>query len=433
LDFFEMKSSKTYFAALALVIAFVLPANAQDSTPIDSIVAVVNDDVILRSELDQSILTIVSRMRAEGRSLPPMDLIEKQVLENLITSKLEIQRAMETGIRVSDSDVDNALMTVAQQNQLSVTELRRAIEADGFDFAEFRRSLAEDIVSSRLRQRISESMVTVTETEVDILLSSEDLVGGEFDLSHIMIGLPEGATPQQIAAAEDEASDVYNRLLEGLDFGAAAISYSDAPEALEGGDIGWRDLNTIPRNLADAIENLPVGSFTQPVRSTAGYHILKLNDKRESAVVMVREYHARHIMLIPSEVMNARQAMDRITEVSEKIKAGEDFAELAREYSDDQTSANLGGDLGWFQAGRYGERMQQTIAALEVDEVSEPFQTEIGWHIVQYLGEREMDRTEEAIRGDARNKIFQRKADAELQKFLRQMRDEAYVENRLTG
>lgn len=428
-----MKLSKQYFVSIILAVAFVFPAVAQESVPIDSIVAVVNDDVILRSDLDQSIKTIVLRMSREERSLPPMDLIEKQVLENLITSKLEIQRAMETGIRVSDSDVDNALMTVAEQNKLTVAELRRAIEADGFDFGEFRSSLGEDIVSSRLRQRVSESMVSVTETEVDILLSSEDLVGGEFNLSHIMIALPEGATPQQIATAADEASDVYNRLLEGLDFGAAAISYSDSPEALEGGDIGWRDLNTIPRNLADAIKDLPEGEFTSPVRSTGGFHVVKVNGKRDNAQVMVKEYHARHIMLIPSEVMSARQAMDRITEISEKLKAGEDFENLAREYSDDTTSANIGGDLDWFQPGRYGERVQQTIEALKVDEISEPFQTQVGWHIVQFLGEREMDRTEEAIRGDARSKIFQRKADAELQKFLRQMRDEAYVENRLTG
>ena len=427
-----MKLCKPYFTAIALALAFSLPAGAQESVPIDSIVAVVDDDVILRSDLDQSIKTIVARMRGEGRNLPPMDMIEKQVLENLIISKLEVRRALETGIRVSDSDVDNALMMLAQQNQLTVAELRQAIEADGFDFGEFRRSLSEDIVSSRFRQRISESSVTVTETEVDILLSSEDLVGGEFNLSHILITLPEGATPQQISSAADEASDVYNRLLDGLDFGAAAISYSDSPEALQGGEIGWRDLNTIPRNLADAIKDLPVGEITPPVRSTAGFHVVKLNDKRDSALVMVKEYHAAHIMLIPSEVMSARQAMERINEVSNRIKVGDDFAELAREYSDDTTSANIGGDLGWFQAGRYGDRFQETLAALEVDEISEPFQTEIGWHLIQYLGEREMDRTEEAIRGDARNKIFQRKADAELQKFLAQMRDEAYVENRLT-
>lgn len=418
--------------ALAFTALLALPALAQESIPIDSIVAVVNDDVILRSDLDQSIKTIVARIEAEGRTLPPMDLVEKQVLENLIISRLEIQRARETGIRVSDSDIDNALMAVAQQNQLTVGQLRQAIESDGFDFGEFRRSLGDDMMSNRLRQRISETMVTVTETEVDILLSSEDLVGGEFNLSHIMIALPEGATPQQIKDAADEAKDVYNRLREGLDFGAAAISYSDAPEALEGGDIGWRDLNTIPRNLADAIKDLPVGEFTPPVRSTAGFHVVKVNGKRDSALVMVKEFHARHIMLIPSEIVSARQAMDRISEISGRLKAGDDFVEVAREHSDDVTSANLGGDLGWFQAGQYGERLQQTISALEIDEISEPFQTESGWHIVQFLGVREMDRTEEAIRGEARNQIFQRKSDVELQKFLRQMRDEAYVENRLT-
>ena len=428
-----MKLSRATVLAFLLGSTLMTSVNAQESIPLDSIVAVVNEDVILRSDLDQAVQSVIARVRSQGQTLPPQDLVEKQVLDNLILSKLEVQRALETGVRASDADIDAALIAVAQQNNMTVAQLRSTIESDGFDFGEFRRSMGEDILSQRLRQRVTESMVNISETEIDILLASEDLIGGEYDLAHILITVPDGATPQQIADAEEEAHDIWRRLENGLEFSSAAISYSNSPEALEGGDLGWRDLNTIPRNLADAIKDLPAGEYTPVVRSIAGFHIVKVKDRRDNTLVMVSEQHARHILVLNSELLNARQAMERITHVAQLIKDGEDFAELAKEYSDDPTTANIGGDLGWFQRGTYDERFHNTIDGLAVNEISEPFQTDYGWHIIQYLGEREMDRTNDAIRMEARNKIFQRKAEIEVQQFLREMRDESYVENRLTG
>jgi peptidyl-prolyl cis-trans isomerase SurA len=243
--------------------------------------------------------------------------------------------------------------------------------------------------------------------------------------------LPEGSTPQQIAATQAEADDIYQRLEDGLDFASAAISYSDSQEALEGGLVGWRDLNSVPAFFADAVRDLKPGQITPPIRSPAGFHIIRVNDFREQRQVMVKEYHARHIMIEINELVTPRLAMDQIIEVKQKLDAGEDFAELAREYSDDTTSANLGGDMGWFPPEAYGERIYQTLLALQPGQISEPFQTMGGWHIMEFLESRETDRTEEAIRAEARNKIRMQRADQEIESMLRQFRDEAFVEIRL--
>jgi len=421
-------------AAGLIVLSAAASAQTSGSTvPIDSIVALVDEDVILRSELDLATAGIVDRIRASGEAVPPMNLLESQVLERLIMRELQVQRAMQTGIRVSDADVDQALVALAQQNGMTPQQLRQVIEGDGEDFAEFRRNIGEEMMTERLRQRIVSGMDPITDTEVDILLASEDLAGGEYNISHIMIGVQEAPTPAQVQEAQDKADDIYERLVNGLDFASAAISYSDGQEALEGGLVGWRDLNSVPAFFADAVRGLQPGDFTQPIRSPAGFHIIKVNDYREERQVVVKEYHARHIMVEIDELMTPRLAMDTILEIKGKLEAGEDFAVLAKQYSDDTTSANLGGDMGWFPPESYGERVYQTITALQPGQVSEPFQTQGGWHIMELLDIREVDRTEEAIRAEARDKIMRSKADQEIEKVLRQFRDEAFVEIRLPG
>lgn len=426
------KTRNRLFPALILAAGTLLhgPAAAQ---PIDSIVALVEQNVILKSELDLAVNGVLDRLRAAGEQMPPRDLVEKQVLERLIVRDLQIQRALETGIRVSDTDIDQALVNLAQGNGITVQQMRQVIEEEGEDFSEFRRNIAEELLTERLRQRIISGMPPVSDTEVDILLASEELSGGEFNISHIMVGLPEGATPPQIEEAREEAEDIHRRLTEGMDFASAAISYSDSQEALEGGEVGWRDLNSIPAFFAEAIQGLSPGQFTEPVRSPAGFHIIKVNDFRERGQVMMEEYKARHIMIETNEIVTARDAMDEITLIKRQLDDGAEFDELAREHSDDPTTANLGGEMGWFPPDAYGDRVQQTLAGLEIGEISEPFQTVAGWHVIQFQDKREVDRTEDAIRAEARDKIRQRKAEQEIEKTLRQWRDEAFVEIRLPG
>lgn len=419
------------FSALLMAGLFCSPVQAQTVEEIDSIVALVDEDVVMRSELNTAIEGIVDRINQQGGNLPPQDLLEKQVLERLIIRKLQLQRALQTGIRVSDADIDQAVTGLAQQNGLTVMQMRQVIESDGEDFAEFRRNIGEEILGERLRQRIVNSMDQISDTEVDILLASEEFAGGEYNISHIMMNLPEGATPAQIADIQSRINEVHAQLEGGLDFASAAISYSQSQEALEGGEVGWRDLNSVPRSFSDAIKNLRAGQYTVPIRSPAGFHIIKVNDFRDRARVMAQEHHARHILIETNELMTPRDAMEKIRELRQEIVDGTDFAEIAKEHSDDPTSANLGGDMGWFQNGAYGERVEQMLAALEINEVSEPFQSQVGWHIIERLGQRETDVTEAAIRQRARESIRQSKSDAEVDRYLRQMREEAFVENRL--
>ena len=274
-------------------------------------------------------------------------------------------------------------------------------------------------------------MTPVSDTEVDILLASEDFAGGEYDISHILITLPDGATPAQIEEAAARIQQIHEQLDGGLDFASAAISYSESQDALEGGNVGWRDLNSVPREFADVIAELSPGAYSQPIRSPAGFHIVRVNDTRERSQIMAEEYRANHILIRTNELVTARTAMEQAASLRDRILAGEDFGALAREYSDDTSSANIGGDLGWFFPNQYGERLQLTVEALEDGELSEPFQTEAGWHIVQRTGFRETDITDDAMRNMARQTILQRKADSEIESFLRQMREEAFVEIRL--
>ena len=407
------------------------PVQAQKTTKIDSIVALVDDDVILRSELDLAIKGIVDRIRQQGADLPPQHLLEKQVMERLIIRRLQLQRAFQTGIRVSDADIDQSLTMLAQQNNITLMQLRQVIEGDGEDFVEFRQNIGEEMMTERLRQRVVNSMDPITDTEIEIMLASDRFHGGEYNISHILISLPEGATPQQISMQESKANNVHQQLEEGLDFASAAISYSASQEALEGGEVGWRDLNSVPVVFSESIKNLRDGQFTVPIRSPAGFHIVKVNEYRDRSQVMTTEFHARHIMIETNELVSPREAMDEIREIHTGLINGGDFEALAKENSDDIASANLGGDMGWFAPLAYGERIDQTLDGMDDGEISEPFQTEGGWHIIERLGKREKDVTDESMRNAARNNLKQRKMDLEVEQFLQQMRDEAFVEIRL--
>jgi len=420
----------TLLTALAVLLP-VLAMGQDEREEIDRIVALVEEDVILKSELDQAVESIRQQVLARGQSLPPQDVLEEQVLERLIQTRLEVIRAEATGIRVSDSDVDSALERVAEQNNISLAQMRRALEADGIEFEEFRREIRNEMMSSRLRQRVANSMDEVTETEIDILLASERFGGQEYLLSQIVITVPESASPDELRQSRARMQEVIDEIESGMSFSAAAISYSQGPDALEGGDVGWRSISALPRPFAEAIENLQPGEISEPVRTPAGFVIFQVRDLRDRGRVMVREHRARHLMIETNELTSPDEARERIESLRQRIEQGEDFAELAREYSTDVSSANLGGLLDWFPAGRYGPQFQQVIDSLEMDELSRPFQSVQGWHLVLLEDVRERDRTEEAMRSEAREMLFQQKAEEEVERFLRQLRSESFVEVRL--
>ncbi len=416
---------------LATLLVFAGPAAAQERQKLDEIVALVEDRVILRSELDEAIDSIRGQIQARGESMPPRQAMEQQVLERLIRTSLEVQRAESSGIRISDAEVDRTLQQVAQQNNMTMSQLRVALQEDGYDMDDFREEIREDMLTSRLRQQVADSMTEISETEVDILLASEQFGGGEVHLSQILITVPEGANPQQVEQVRDRAREVRGELDEGMEFSSAAMSFSEGPEALEGGELGWRGLNSIPAEVATAMEDMEPGDYTDPIRIPSGFAIIRLNDRRQDREVVVEEYLARHIMVEPSELVTVEEAQLKAESILNRIQAGEDFEELAREYSDDETSANLGGRLNWFPAGRYGQQIQDQIEDLEPGQTSGVFQIGNSWHIVRLEDVREADRTEQTARNEARQMLHQQRSEEEVERFLREMRGESFVEIRL--
>jgi len=428
----ELPMNKLFAAFLALFLAVAVPAaraQIQPIEPLDRIVAIAEDDVILQSELDRAVAQIQAQYRSNPQQLPPADVLRSQVLDRLIMARLQIQRAQSTGIRVTDNDVDQAIQRIAQSNNIDITQLRGALARDGVDYDDFRKQTKEQILVQRLQQRIMQGAGQVSDAEVDTLLATGNVKTGEIHLAHILISTPENASADQIKAAKDKADDVKKQIDGGLDFSAAAIRYSNAQDALDGGDLQWRPVNALPEAFVQVADTLSPGQVSQVIRGPNGFHIIKVVDKRGGdSKQVVTEYHARHIMIPVTELVSAAEAQKSVTDVRRRIVDGhEDFAKLAKEYSKDPPTANLGGDMGWFPIDRYGTAVATTLAALKTNEVSQPFQTDVGWHIMQLLGKREADRTVENQREQARDLIRQRKAEDEIESTLRQFRSDSYI------
>ena len=408
-------------------------APAQPGGALDSIVAVVEEDVILRSELDIALNSIYAQYAGRLNQLPPREVLERQVLERLVLLRLQLQRAESGGIRVGDSEVEQAIFRIAEQNRISVEQMRQQLARDGMAFDEFRRTLRDEMIAQRLRQSIVQSRVSVSDTEIDILLAGNSLQTGEVNTAWIVVAVPNGATGEQIEIARKKIEGVRDLVSRGeMEFSAAAIRYSDAPNALEGGDLGWRGFDELPPQLAAVVQGMQVGDVSQPIRGPDGFLLLKLLDKRADSQETVTEYNARDILIRKTELIDSAEAKRRIDELRARIVAGEDFAELAREHSQDDMTASNGGDMGWFQLYAWGNGVGETLLRLEDGELSQPFESDIGWHLIQRLGSREQDVTEETQRNRARETIGRRKAEEEYQRFLRQLREESYVELRLS-
>ncbi|MBK7209585.1 MAG: peptidylprolyl isomerase [Dokdonella sp.] len=423
-------------ATLILLLALAAPfaqAQLMPTEKLDGIVAVLDGDVILRSELERQVATVQAQYANNPQQLPPRAELERQVLDRLIMSKLQVARADETGIRIADSEIDQTLGQIAAQNRMDVDQLRQAITRQGMSWEQFRHNVHDESLIQKLRQRVVQSRVQVSDTEIELLLKNGGVQRGQLHLGHIQITLPDGASPEQIAAAQAKAEDVSRQIRDGMDFAAAAIRYSDAQNALDGGDLGWRSYDELPPAFAEIAEKLQIGQSAPPVRGPNGFHIIKLIERREATSDLVTEYHARHILVRITEIVSAAQAEKTIRDLRARILAGEDFAKLAKEFSNDTGTANLGGDMGWFVKGAYGSKIAEMLTETKVGEISEPFLSDAGWHILEPLATRTEDKTAEAERDKARQTLGSRKAEEEYGNFLRQIRAEAYIEIRLPG
>lgn len=414
----------------------VLPASevpsAESGNVLDSIAALVEDDVILRSELDGAIAAIRRQYAGKEDQLPPVEVLEKQVLERMVVAKLQIQRAEETGVEVTDTEIDQGVARVASSNKLTVEQLQGALERDGVRLLDFRRNLREELLAQKLRQRVVQSRSEVNESEIDILLASGQLKSGELKLAHILIEVPENASNDQVEIARKKAEGIRDLLQSGkMEFSAAAIRYSNADNALDGGLLGWRRLDQIPGLFADALDSLKAGDVTQPLRSGSGVHLLKILESRDDSQVMVTEYRARHLMIRVDELHSDAESEKKIRTIAQEISDGMSFEDAAKKYSDDAQTAALGGDLGWFDLQAYGSTYAETIGGLTDEGISAPARTDQGWHLIQRLGKREQDKTDEYVRNQARDSLRQRKGEEAFEQFLRQLRNESFVESRI--
>jgi peptidyl-prolyl cis-trans isomerase SurA len=428
---------RTILVFLALCLGLPHGATAQRATLLDRIVAVVNKEVVTLSELNEQVAGAERQLRRQGTPLPERSVLERQMLERLILQKAQLQLARDNGIRVDEIQLDRAVQRIAENNNMTLVAFRRALEADGIDFDRFREEVREQILLTRLREREIDDKIQVSDSEIDLYLEELKAAGNEhveYDVAHILVRVPEQATPDQLEAARERAAKARAEALAGHDFGKLAATYSDGPDALRGGALGWRERDRLPELFASALEAMAPGAVSEVLRSPAGFHVLKLIDRRVKggADAPVVQTHARHILVRTNEIVSEADAQRRLSELRERVvKGGEDFAELAKRYSEDGTAAR-GGDLDWVHPGDTVPEFERAMNALAPGEISAPVKTPFGWHLIQVLERRTADLSPQRRRLQARQVLRARKADEAYQEWLRQLRDRTYIELRLT-
>jgi peptidyl-prolyl cis-trans isomerase SurA len=414
----------------------IRPAEAQRTEFIDRIVSVVNDDVILSSDLARELFAIRDQLKANNTPLPSSEVLERQVLERLIMTRLQIQEANRIGLRVDEPALNTAVGNIAAQNKLSLTQFRATLEEGGYNFGQFRERIRGQMLIERLRRRQIETRVSVPEREIDNVLANEATRDSgnrnpELLLAQILFELPDGAAADEIEQVQARASEVLERVRAGEDFAEMAVSFSNGRNALEGGQLGWRKLSELPAAFAEALRDLEEGDSSELVRSGAGFHIVKVVQRRSKGRVVIEQTKAQHVLARPGELATEEEVIQRLQQLRDRLLQGDEFGPIARSHSDDRGSALRGGDLGWLSPGDTVPAFERQMALLAPGEISEPFRSQFGWHIVQVVERRNHDGTDAVRRTRAMETIRRRKSEEELQTWQRQLRDEAYVEIRL--
>jgi len=434
---------RSYSYALLLLLAVLGVSAAVAATEtrpgrrvltLDRIVAVVNDEVITEHELQDRYDLVIRQLGQQGTPLPPKDVLEKQLLERMINDRVQLQYARETGIRVDDVQLERALSRIAQDSGLTLQQFRDTLEREGIAFNQFREEIRSEILLARLKEREVDSKLVVSDSEIDNFLSTSDAQlgkGDEYNISHILVLVPEQASPEQLQRQRARAEDALAQLRGGASFGQIAASFSDAPDALQGGSLGWRSPARLPAIFVEAVQSMNPGDLSPVLRSPNGFHIVKLVDRRSAGgPVMIQQSRVRHILIKTNELVSQRDARDRLVKLKERIDNGADFAEMARLHSDDG-SASRGGELGWISPGDTVPDFEQAMNALQIGQVSDPVQTPFGFHLIQVQERRTEDMSKERQRLVAKQALRQRKAEEAYQEWVRQLRDRAYVEYRI--
>lgn len=420
------------FVLLVLLTSRLIYAN-DDVLKIDRIVALVEQTVITEKELNDRIKTLVNQLNKQKIEIPPTDVLQKQMLERMVLEKLQISFAQQTGLKVEDALLDKTIERIAEQNKLDLAEFKKALASEGMSFRRFREDLRNEILLSRLKEREVDSKLSITEAEVENYLSlqSKEQQSDEYNLSHILIRTPEDASPNKLAELKRKADDAFNQIKSGKDFAQVSAALSDAPNALEGGQLGWKNITQLPSLFADAVRNLKPGQTTEILRSANGFHIIKLNERRGgSSPLVITQSHLRHILIKVNEVTSEKEAKQRMEIIRERAEHGEDFAELAKQYSEDSSASN-GGDLGWVNPNENLPELDRAMEKLAIAEISPIIKSQFGIHIIQVTERRQQDMSNEAAKLKARQEIRARKSDEAYQDWIRELRDKAFVEIRL--
>lgn len=419
---------------LGVLCLFLFQSNAYSYVPLDRIIAVVNEDVIMQSELEAKMRTVRGQIQQQGARVPPASIFERQVLDSLIQNRIQLQLAARAGIRVDDETLNRTIGNIAASNNVSLTQFREILEQDGYSYESFREDIRNEITLTQLRKRQVENRIVVTEKEIDNFLANQEFQGTfqtEIRLSHILFSLPESATETEIEQVKQMATQVREDLLAGADFAETASTVSDSGTAKNGGDLGWRKPDDVPSLFAEYIPEMKKGDISELIQSPSGFHIIKITDIKSDTENIVEQTLARHILIKPDQLVSSSQAKAKLEQLRLRIKNGDDFGMLAKGNSQDSMSAIEGGSLGWRSPGELVPEFQRVMDGLEINEISEPFQTSFGWHIVQVLDRRSYDNTESIKRNKARMAIRERKLKEAMQNWTRRLLDEAYVEYRL--
>jgi len=399
---------------------------------LDRVAAIVNDGVVLNSELDAQIDTVSERLHAQKLELPPQNILRQQVLERLVLQEIQLQHANHAGVKVSDETLNTALQDIAKRNNMTLSQLPEALAKQGIDYPTYREEMRKEITLTLLRQRDVLQHISVTPREIDQYLERQARTPSEhkeYNVSHILIAVSQEASTAQLDQAAKRAAEVYTRAKNGEDFAKLAVAYSNSQTALEGGALGWRKGGELPTFLSDVIAKLKPGEVGEPLRTPTGYHIIRLNDERGGTQqTVIDQVHVRHILMKTNELADDATVKQKLTALRERVLKGEDFAGLAKTASEDPGSAAEGGDLGWTGPDAFVPDFEKAVAGLKDGEISEPIHTQYGWHIIQLLGRRRYDNTDEMKRREAVEAIRAGKADEETELWLRHLRDDAYVE-----
>ncbi len=420
---------------LAATLSLLLVISVSHAKLLDTIVAVVEDDVIMASELRLRISILMKQFAKNRSALPPEDILTQQVLDRMIDERVQLHRAQRRGIQVDDLALDQAMRNLAKRNNMSLEQFRDEMVNQELDYVNFREQVRNEMILGQLRRRVVDSRIEVTDAEIEKLMEEahDNLLKKEYEyhLAHILIAVPENPKPGQIERAKNRAALVYDRATKGSNFEKLAIAASDAQDALQGGDLGWRSKLQISEIFLRQVDLMQPGEISKVDQSPAGYHIFKMIDRREVTDMMVTQVLSRHILINTNAVVTDQVAVRKLNELKSRIEHGEDFGELAKVHSEDTASAVDGGNLGWSVTSNYVPEFKETLENLSINEVSEPVKTRFGWHIVQLQDRRDHDSTEEAMRASAREQIMQRKIEEQTELWIREIRDESYIENRL--